>query len=103
MVAQLNHRSTRNLQFNVNYTWAKAMDYNQYIGTGSPANNVVEPASNLRAEYGRSPNDVRDRFMANMVWSPTSAAAGWRKALINGWGISPIFQAQSGLPFTLGG
>ncbi len=104
LAAQVDHKFTRNLQFNANYTWAKALDYNQYIGTGSPANNLVDPLNpNLRAEYGRSPNDVRDRFVANMVWTPiVGGLQGWRNSLTNGWGISPIFQAQSGLPFTLG-
>jgi hypothetical protein len=70
----------------------------------SPANNLVDPLNpNLRAESGRSPNDVRDRFVANMVWTPiVGGLRGWWNSLTNGWGISPIFHAQSGLPFTLG-
>jgi hypothetical protein len=55
LAAQIDHKFTCDLQFNANYTWAKALDYNQYIGTGSPANNLVDPLNpNLRTEYGRS-------------------------------------------------
>ncbi|HEX6495278.1 MAG TPA: TonB-dependent receptor [Acidobacteriaceae bacterium] len=103
LAAQISHKFAREIQFDANYTWAKALDYNQYIGTGSPANNVVNPQNpNLRAEYGLSPNDVRNRFVANMVYSPTFQLSGWKNSLASGWGLSPIFQAQSGLPYTIG-
>jgi outer membrane receptor protein involved in Fe transport len=99
MIAQLNHRSSGSLQYNINYTWAKAMDFNQYVGTGSPSNNVLNPA-NLRDDYGISANDVRERFTANAVYSPTFEGTGFKKRLVNGWTFAPIFQAQTGLPVT---
>ncbi len=104
LAAQLDHKFTRNLQFDANYTWSKALDYNQYIGTGSPTNNPIDPLNpSLRPEYGLSPNDVRDRFVANMVWTPILGnLTGWKNSVANGWGVSPIFQAQTGLPYSLG-
>lgn len=99
MVAQLNHQIASNLTFNVNYTWSKSMDYSQYVGTGSPSNNQLDP-TNQRADYGISANDVRNRLAANAVYSPVFPASGYKKYLVNGWTLAPIFQAQSGLPFT---
>jgi outer membrane receptor protein involved in Fe transport len=98
LVAQLNHHFASNLAFNANYTWSKSMDFNQYIGTGSPSNNELDP-TNQRADYGVGANDVRDRFVANAVYTPTFAVSGPKKYLVNGWILSPIFQAQTGLPF----
>ena len=99
LVAQLNHQLASNLTFKINYTWSKAMDFNQYIGTGSPSNNELDP-TNQRADYGIGANDVRNRFVANAVYSPLFKVNGYAKFLANGWTIAPIFQAQSGLPFT---
>jgi hypothetical protein len=99
LVAQLKHRLAANLLFDMNYTWSKSMDYSQYIGTGSPSNNELDP-TNQGADYGIGANDVRDRFVANAVYSPTFAATGYKKYLVNGWTVAPIFQAQTGLPFT---
>jgi hypothetical protein len=99
MAAQLNHQLASNLMFNLNYTWAKAMDFNQYIGTGSPSNNELDP-TNQHADYGIGSNDVRSRFVANAVYTPEFKVTGYKKYLLNGWTIAPILQAQSGLPFT---
>jgi outer membrane receptor protein involved in Fe transport len=99
LVAQLNQKMASNLMFSMNYTWSKAMDFNQYIGTGSPSNNELDP-TDQRADYGIGANDVRNRFVANAVYSPQFNVTGYKKFLANGWTIAPIFQAQSGLPFT---
>ena len=69
MAAQLNHQFASNLTFNLNYTWSKAMDFNQYIGTGSPSNNELDP-TNQQADYGLGSNDVRNRFVAHAVYTP---------------------------------
>lgn len=102
LVAQVNHRFTNQIQFNANYTWSKSMDFNQYTGTGSPGNTYVDPAD-IRADYAPSANDVRSRFVMNAVISPEFKFQGYAKRLLaNGWTLSPIFQAQTGLPYTLG-
>jgi outer membrane receptor protein involved in Fe transport len=99
LTAQLKHRLSANLLFDMNYTWSKAFDYNQYIGTGSPSNNELDP-TNQQADYGLSANDVRDRFVVNAVYSPGFSVTGYKKYLANGWTLAPIFQAQTGLPIT---
>lgn len=100
MVAEVKHRFTSQLQFTANYTWAKSMDFNQYTGTGSPFNSPLDPM-NPRADYASSNNDVRDRFVFNAVYQPAFQVSGLKRYLANGWTLAPIFQAQSGLPFTL--
>lgn len=98
-IAQLKHTSSATLQYNLNYTWSMSMDYSQYVGTGSPSNNVLNPADQ-RADYGISANDVRDRFTANAVYSPVFGGSGYKRRIVNGWTIAPVFQAQTGLPVT---
>ncbi len=85
----------------MNYTWSKSLDFNQYVGTGSPSNSPLDPA-NPKADYGLSSNDVRNRFVVNAVYTPSFRVSGWQNRLANGWGLSGMFQAQAGLPFTLG-
>jgi hypothetical protein len=102
LVAQVNHRFTQQLQFNANYTWSKSLDYNQYTGTGSPGNTYLDPAD-IRADYGPSANDVRSRFVFNAVFSPTWNVKSYVSRLFaNGWTLAPVFQAQTGLPYTPG-
>ncbi len=75
------------------------MDFSQYIGTGSPSNNQLDP-TDQHADYGMSSNDVRHRFVTNIVYQPSFKVNGYAKYVANGWTFAPIFQAQTGLPFT---
>src|SRR5439155_17078864 len=53
LVAQLNHRFSNHLQFNVNYTWSHALVFGQITQTASLANNVPEP-HNIGVQYFNS-------------------------------------------------
>ena len=57
----------------MNHTWAKALDDDQVqgaYGTFYGGNPVVDP-NNLKAEYGRSDIDMRNRFVGTLLWKPT--------------------------------
>jgi hypothetical protein len=99
-VVQVNHRMTHHMQFSANYTWAHALDFGQGETTFSDTNDLYNPF-NLPGEYGNSIYDIRHRFVANAVVESPWKKEGWVGYLTNGWQLSPIFQAQSGLPFTL--
>jgi carboxypeptidase family protein len=100
MVLQVNHRMKNNIQFSANYTWAHALDYGQNESTFSDTNDLFQP-NNLPIEYGNSIYDVRHRFVANAVMNSPWKKEGWLGYLTNDWSLSPIFQIQSGLPFSL--
>lgn len=99
-VLALNRRMTDHLQFTGSYTWAHALDYGQNGTTFSDTNDLLVP-TNIKAEYGNSIFDVRNRFVASAVAESPWKVAGWLGYLANGWQLSPIYSSQSGLPYSL--
>jgi hypothetical protein len=99
-VLALNRRMTDHLQFTGSYTWAHALDYGQNGTTFSDTNDLLVP-TNIKAEYGNSIFDVRNRFVASAVAESPWKVAGWLGYLTNGWQVAPIYSSQSGLPYSL--
>jgi hypothetical protein len=100
MAIQLNHRMTRNVQFNASYTWSHALDYGQNESTFTDTNDLLIPG-NLKAEYGNSNFNVPNRFIVNAVIDTPWKKEGGLKNLVEGWQIAPIYQIQNGLPYSL--
>jgi len=98
---QLNHRMSHNIQFGANYTWSHALDFGQNESTFSDTNDQFSPV-NLQADYGNSIYDVRHRFVVNAVANSPWKKDGWLGYITNDWTLAPIFQFQTGLPFSLG-
>ena len=98
---QLNHRMSHNIQFGANYTWSHALDFGQNESTFSDTNDLFSPV-NLQADYGNSIYDVRHRFVVNAVANSPWKKDGWLGYITNDWTLAPIFQFQTGLPFSLG-
>ena len=96
----LNKRFSNNVQFNVNYTWAHSLDYGQNEATFTDTNDLLFPNC-LKCEYGNSNFDVRQRFVISGVFDAPWKVTGWAGYLANGWELAPIYQAQSGLPYSL--
>ena len=99
LAVQLNRRFNRGFSLLTNYTWAHALDFNPYIGTGVPTFNVFDP-TDLKKEYGNSSLDVRQRFVFAAVYQPEFHTHGWLRSATEGWRIAPIIQAQTGLPYS---
>lgn len=99
-VVQLNKRFSNNVQFAANYTWSHAIDYGQNESTFSDTNDLLVP-TNLALERADSVLDVRHRFTLSMVASSPWHANGALGYLVNGWQISPVYQVQTGLPYSL--
>jgi len=84
-----------------NLTWGKA------LGTGattqSTSGYTVTDPWNLRSMYGPQFYDVRLLFNAGLVYHLPfyKSQHGWQGRLLGGWGIAPLFTAQSGNPQTL--
>jgi len=101
LVAEVQNRSIRNLQFDFNYTWSHALDYSQNATTTDSANSWYDPYSNARANYGNSGYNVPNRFVGYVLYTfPTMHSSEWYTYATNGWSIDTSFQGQSGLPYS---
>jgi len=105
---KIEKRMSLGLQFNANYTWAKAIDdvesRNELGGNGG-----VDAFSNQydrRADKGLSGNHVNHRLIASAVWElpigkgrRIGTANRVLDAVAGGWSVSGIFEARTGSPF----
>lgn len=97
-------RFSRGLQFQVNYTWGKALD-NQSSLAESRAQNQYD----RRADWGRSSIDIRHIFQASYVYELPfgkgrrygSAWHGVSDAFFGGWSVEGITRLQTGAPFNV--
>jgi hypothetical protein len=100
LVAQYKHRLSHYVSVDANYTWSHALDYGENNTTGASANAVLDP-TNLRLEYGNSNQNVPNRFVVfGVADSPWHMHGPWGY-LVNDFQLSPDFQAQTGLPYSV--
>jgi hypothetical protein len=102
LVARLERRFSGGLSFVAGYTYAKSLDTASGLnGTDQPQDNY-----NMRAEYGLSDFDMRQRVSFSGVWQlPFGSKARWAKSgapnhLFGGWQMANIITLQSGQPLT---
>ncbi len=100
LVIQVNHRMSNNIQFNLNYTYSHSIDFGQNGTTFTDTNDLLVP-DDIALEKGNSIFDVRQRFVGSVVANSPWKVDGWAGYLLNGWQLSPIYQAQTGLPYSL--
>jgi Carboxypeptidase regulatory-like domain/TonB dependent receptor len=88
-------RFTKGLGFNANYTWAHG------LGDAGVGTAVGQIPTDVRADYGNSGVDIRNRFAA--TWSYQlpfgEHASGAKALLIKGWQSNFLMFWQSGQPF----
>jgi outer membrane receptor protein involved in Fe transport len=97
-------RLKHGLLLNAEYTWSKTLTF----GDADLLQNTfpVQDNSNVRADYGYSPYDIRNRFVADGLWTLplsklTHATGKVSRLLLDGWEVSGIFSGQSGLPINI--
>jgi len=100
LAIQLNRRMTKHLQFMGSYTWSHSLDFGQNASTFSDTNDLLVP-TNIHLEYGNSIFNVPNRFVANAIVESPWHVNGPLGYLTNDWQLSPIYAAQSGLPYSL--
>ncbi len=108
--ASVRMRPTNGINFLASYTWGHSQDHVSGLNIGgedrpSLAVDQNDPASIDRAlayEKGDSLFDVRHRFVLSFgIELPRMEdESGFAKAVLGGWQINGIFQAQTGSPFT---
>jgi hypothetical protein len=97
----LRHRTGWGLQFNANYTYAKAIDtisdaFNSRLGAGT----VLNPMDNFNIglDRGRADFDIRHKFVVDFNYDvPLFKSNRW----LGGWELTGIVTLQSGAPFTV--
>ncbi len=91
------------LELLVNYTWAKALDLGQVqgaYGTFYGSDFPLDP-NNLRAEYGRSDLDQRNRFIGSLVYQPQLYQSNrWVRHLLDDFIFSGTATETTGFPVT---
>src|SRR5262245_61240083 len=100
----LQQRLTRGLNFHVAYTWSKSIDdASNGIYGGTRGISFPQDSYNLRAERAVSSFDTRHRFTANFTYDLDflrNRLSSWPRHLTEGWQVSGIYTAASGVPIT---
>jgi len=100
-VAQYQHRLSHSVSVNANYTWSHAMDYGENNTTGASATALLDP-TNIKLDYGNSNQNVPNRLVVYAVADSPWRAHGPLGYLVNDFELSPSFQTQTGLPYSVG-
>ena len=95
----MNGALRKGLGFNANYTWAHGLG-DAVAGSGAGTAIGLIP-SDVRADYGNSGVDVRNRFAANLSYQLPFGehTTGAKALLVKGWQSNFLIFWQSGQPF----
>ncbi|MGA2571755.1 MAG: TonB-dependent receptor [Terracidiphilus sp.] len=103
LVAEVQNRSFKGIQFDANYTWSHSLDFAQNANTQGAAESWYDPYGNARANYGNSTWNIPNRFVAYALYNfPNLKGSNPLKWIVNNWSLNDSFQMQNGLPFTAG-
>lgn len=105
LVAEVEDKTSKLIQYDVNYTWSHALDYNQNESTTTLGNGWFDPYNidgyAKGANYGNSSFNVPNRLVAwALINSPNTQREDWVKWIANEWSLNPVFQGQNGLPYS---
>ena len=101
-VARLERHFSGGLSFVAGYTYAKSLDTASGLDGTDQAQNVYD----MRAEYGLSDFDMRQRFTFSNIWQLPFGAKGrwarqgWACRMLNQWQLANILALQAGQPLT---
>jgi len=102
----LRKRYSRNLMFDIHYTWGKSLSYtggDNGAGFSGDQIGTIQDFFNWKNARGPSSDDITHRLVADYIYDlPTFADQGAVRHLIGGWQISGIFTAQTGTPVNIG-
>jgi Carboxypeptidase regulatory-like domain len=101
-IAEIQNRSNKYVQFDANYTFSHALDFNQNQSTSPSTNNWYDPLGNPRANYGNSNFNVPNRFVTWALVQYPGHSNTWMRYVTDGWHFNPILQWQNGLPYSAG-
>jgi Carboxypeptidase regulatory-like domain len=94
-------RYSHGLSLLANYTFSKNLTNAPDFRSPMDESAIPQNNNDLRAEKGPG-CDVRHRFSLSAVYAiPGVTRAAWARLLTSNWQISTVYQAQSGMPFTV--
>ncbi|GAA3765365.1 TonB-dependent receptor [Terriglobus aquaticus] len=99
LTAIFRQRTYKGLDAQIGYTWAHNMDTSNDANGGGTA--MIQ--NNLRADYGNSNWDIRNRFVGTVTYAmPDFHKFGSiGNSLLGGWHANAIVTLQSGIPFNV--
>lgn len=107
--ARVTRRFHNGLEFGVNYTYSRTMDYGTCSSTGcSDAYNFTSALyQNLRTwNYGPASYDIKHNLAINYLWAFPKGSRMWNnfatRAVLDGWQISGDVTYLSGAPAQIG-
>jgi hypothetical protein len=102
LVVEVQNRSLKSIQFDVNYTWSHALDYAQNATTTTSTNNWLDPYANALTNYGNSSYNIPNRLVLYALYNFPNPVHKDNPLsyVVNGWSLNESFQAQSGLPYS---
>jgi len=103
---RVRQRLNNGLQYNLNYTWSKALDETSAINNISGTNDFIMDPHDVQRDYGPASFDQPSRFVASGSYEvPVGKGKRWTfgKAnwLVGGWTASGIYTIASGGPFSV--
>jgi Carboxypeptidase regulatory-like domain len=94
-------RYSHGLSFLANYTFAKNLTNAPDFRSAMDESTIPQNNKDLNAEKGLG-CDVRHRFALSSVYDiPAYRHAAWTQWVTQNWHFSTIYQAESGMPFTI--
>jgi hypothetical protein len=101
LVLGVQHRLSRGLTMNVNYTWSRCIgDYSQEFTTPNPGTGYQVP-NNRRFDRGNCVFDRRGNFNLSAAYEVPQFSNHFARIAATGWRISPIFRYVTGTPLTI--
>ena len=95
------HRFSHGLTFLTNVTWAKSITNAPDFRSPMDESAIPQNDSDLDAEKGLA-CDVRLRYVGTFVYNiPGLKQQGWMSRLTSHWELATVYQAQTGMPFTI--
>ncbi|HTP68831.1 MAG TPA: TonB-dependent receptor [Dongiaceae bacterium] len=106
--ANLQKQFTHGFQFQLAYTFSHAIsDVNDPLVPGQGNGNLPRNSFDLAAERGNSDFDIRHRASVNLIYEPNIGrgrghlSEGFAGRVLEGWSLSSIISAQTGLPYDI--
>ena len=100
MMVRVGRRFANDFAMNFNYTWSRVMDLNDQDG------DVIINPFDMRQNWGPAGYDQTNVFSVDFIYTLPKVKDGLNpvlKHIVNGWELSGIFRAQSGMPFSVSG
>lgn len=91
------------LSYTTSYVWSRNMSF---ADANLLLQNAPQDIDNIRADYGRTPFDIRNKFSGSLLWEPpiiawTGMTSRPAKLLLDQWRISAVVNGQTGLPVNI--